>query len=364
MSTPLLLSTSLILLVIAWLMPALARPTLPFGVRVPADHADDRVIVTARKTYRRWVALAGGVVEVAAAGPAIAFDRSVWAAGAALGAFGAVFLVFVTGYLGARHRILAVKQREDWYAGRRQGIAVDTSLHTEPEPVPWRWLVPALLVLAATLVTGIVRYPAMPAMLASRHDAGGAVGRLVAKSVGSAFEPVFVQAGVTALIVVLTLVTFRARPDIDPAAPATSARRHRIFLTRMATGLFLLAACVNLSMAVAARFLWTGATGRPALIAAPGLAGIVIVLVVAARTGQEGSRVPVSTREDPVPALVHRDDDALWRGGLVYVNPDDPAVLVPKRFGVGWTVNFGNRLVWMLAVATAGVIVAMLILSR
>jgi uncharacterized membrane protein len=40
--------------------------------------------------------------------------------------------------------------------------------------------------------------------------------------------------------------------------------------------------------------------------------------------------------------VVFRDDDRYWSGGLFYNNPDDPAVFVPKRYGLGWTVNFGN----------------------
>jgi uncharacterized membrane protein len=31
-------------------------------------------------------------------------------------------------------------------------------------------------------------------------------------------------------------------------------------------------------------------------------------------------------------------------------------VFVPQRFGFGWTVNWGNRLAWVLVVATIGVI--------
>ena len=36
------------------------------------------------------------------------------------------------------------------------------------------------------------------------------------------------------------------------------------------------------------------------------------------------------------------DDDSHWKAGLFYVNPDDPAILVPKRLGIGWTINFGR----------------------
>jgi uncharacterized membrane protein len=43
-----------------------------------------------------------------------------------------------------------------------------------------------------------------------------------------------------------------------------------------------------------------------------------------------------------------RDDDRYWKGGIVYVNLDDPAVLVGARFTFGWTVNFGNPIAWLL----------------
>jgi uncharacterized membrane protein len=39
--------------------------------------------------------------------------------------------------------------------------------------------------------------------------------------------------------------------------------------------------------------------------------------------------------------------DACWKGGLFYYNPDDPAIFVEKRFGIGYTLNFGNRWAWL-----------------
>ena len=48
---------------------------------------------------------------------------------------------------------------------------------------------------------------------------------------------------------------------------------------------------------------------------------------------------------------ISRDDDRIWRGGIFYDNPDDPQLFVPKRFGLGWTVNFGHPLgMWVLIV--------------
>lgn len=41
-----------------------------------------------------------------------------------------------------------------------------------------------------------------------------------------------------------------------------------------------------------------------------------------------------------------------WRwGGLVYYAPDDPAILVPKKLGIGQTFNFARPVVWVILAA-------------
>lgn len=60
---------------------------------------------------------------------------------------------------------------------------------------------------------------------------------------------------------------------------------------------------------------------------------------------------PVARR--PLPGLIDRDDARYWYGGFFYFNPDDPAVLVPKRFGLGFTVNLGHPLGKVFIIAMA-----------
>jgi uncharacterized membrane protein len=43
--------------------------------------------------------------------------------------------------------------------------------------------------------------------------------------------------------------------------------------------------------------------------------------------------------------------DDCWIWGLIYYNRDDPAFLVPKRAGLGWTLNYGNVWSWVFSVA-------------
>ena len=42
-----------------------------------------------------------------------------------------------------------------------------------------------------------------------------------------------------------------------------------------------------------------------------------------------------------------RPPDEKWNR-LFYSNSDDPSLLVPKRYGIGYTLNFGNRWSWVV----------------
>jgi hypothetical protein len=42
-----------------------------------------------------------------------------------------------------------------------------------------------------------------------------------------------------------------------------------------------------------------------------------------------------------------RPPDDHWKG-IFYWNPEDPALLVPKRYGIGYNLNFGNPWSWVV----------------
>ncbi|WP_163567989.1 DUF1648 domain-containing protein [Fodinicola feengrottensis] len=260
----------------------------------------------------------------------------------------------------AHHEIRAAKAAGGWYDDLRQGIAVDTGLRTDPPRFPWLWLTPAVIVIVATAVIGVLSYPSMPAILAVHYSANGVPNRLAAKSVATAFSLVFVQIGVTALLVgIAAAIFFRSRPDIDPARPVGSARWHRHYMSLGAKALLGLAAMIDVGMLGSSLLMWTGTVTRWAslVVVIPILAGVTVAIVVLARNSRQ--------RDDGEPdtGLTHRDDDKYWRGGLLYVNRDDHALMVPRRFGIGWTLNFGNPRTAMLLAGLAALI-ALLITLR
>jgi uncharacterized membrane protein len=88
--------------------------------------------------------------------------------------------------------------------------------------------------------------------------------------------------------------------------------------------------------------------GRLAVWPLPALTFVAIVatLITLIRVGQGGSRTVA--RAEFQPPIGDHTPDAAWKWGLIYYNPDDPALLVESRFGLGYTLNFGNGWSWVL----------------
>jgi uncharacterized membrane protein len=73
-----------------------------------------------------------------------------------------------------------------------------------------------------------------------------------------------------------------------------------------------------------------------------------LILILVARVllaGQGGSR---GLGRNDAGAIGDRTDDRHWVLGLLYCNRADPALVVEKRFGIGYSFNFGHPLAWAL----------------
>jgi len=78
---------------------------------------------------------------------------------------------------------------------------------------------------------------------------------------------------------------------------------------------------------------------------------VLVVIVVLARLGQGGSRIPVGhDARVPTSAMPVGDGtpDRFWKLGIFYFNPDDSAVLIEKRFGLGYSLNFARPTAWII----------------
>jgi uncharacterized membrane protein len=326
--------------------PAVSRPTVQFGVRVPRERAGAAIIRRERRAYYWRTAAIGVCCAVAAV--TVGGHGSWWLPRI-------ILLLELAAGLGcfwvARRKIAAVKNADNWFAGLRQTIVTDTSWRTDPPRFPVRWLMPALAVMAATAAVGALRYPGLPAHIVTWS------GHRVLKS-ALIILVVVGQLYVTALCSGILLIVYRSRPDIEAADAAASMLRYRRFLAAFTRVLLTMVALVDTVLLLVALRDWQvyrfSGAGR-VMSALPATAGVLLLAAVALRVGQGGWRLNGNVRGLAPATGGDRDDDRFWKAGLLYVNRDDPALIVAARFGAGWTLNFGNPAAWLII---AGIIAA------
>ena len=206
------------------------------------------------------------------------------------------------------------------------------------ERFPWSWTLPAIVVIVLTAGIGIARYHGLPARIPVHFDIHGDADRTEATTVRNAFFPVGVQVLLTAVLSACAALALRT--------PPARGRSGRL----IARSLLLLAAGLNLSNFFIATQMWQGGTSMSIgsligaiVTAGAGLLGVIGTVLVAGR----------QSRDEP-----EEVDLDHWRGAF-YANRRDPALFVPKRFGIGWTINFGRPAGW----AFLAVILAVLVLA-
>ena len=67
------------------------------------------------------------------------------------------------------------------------------------------------------------------------------------------------------------------------------------------------------------------------------LGGIILIVV---KYGQGGAHLEEGSTATPLTEGLADNDSWVW--GALYINPRDPAIMIEKRFGIGYTPNFGN----------------------
>ena len=350
------------------LYPRFARRGLLFGVYVgeqTSNGAEARAITTS--WYRGMVAwlVVGLALEMAlgmvAPKPAL------------IGLFPLVLVAgFVALYLRAYHQA-------QQFAIPTTGAAVAFA-RAVPEPslaLPIAALVAGLIGGVISIVYSAAYFPQLPDRIPTHFGISGAPDAWHAKSLSTVMITGVMTFVVGAGLGGIAILTARAKRAVrysstalgSASTPAVESEteislraqlRFRRALTRLLSAVALLVTLAMTWMNIAIVQVGLGrARGLPWPVMALML-GIVVLglggsLYIGLRYGQGGSRLERAAAAAPLTNGLA--DNRYWVLGAFYVNRDDPSFLVEDRFGLGYTLNFGN---WKAVVAFAGFLAAIL----
>ena len=164
-------------------------------------------------------------------------------------------------------------------------------------------------------------------------------------------------------------LTAHAKRALRRSAERTSLEaqlRFRTAMTRYLCGVSLLAIGMLTVITVASIRVGLGLSPRlpPAVGALAILLGIYAIgggIYLALRYGQGGARLEKARTDTPLTNGLA--DNRYWVLGMFYVNRDDPSFLVERRFGIGYTINFGNPKAVTLVVGFTALVILLTIVA-
>lgn len=346
-----------------YLVPRLTRPDIYFAVTVPSDFRDSAEGRAILNRYRVELIIASAIALAIVLAtiwlPRTAFREFAPLAGVFLQLAGAFFAYYRARRSVQPHAVAPVTVRE-----------AELAPHEVRLPGGWLVQLGPFALLAATALWLRLHWDNIPDRFPIHWGMDGQPNGWATRSIQGVYAPLEIAAVVCAGTAFLAYAILRWSRLIRVSGPASMSERrfrHIVASIVVATEYFL-----------AILFTWIGLlplghnpNGPPGVVPVLlfELVFTVVIIALFIRLGQGGSRlagaVPATATVAPVSdrrPVGDRTADRYWKLGVFYVNREDPAVFVEKRFGIGYTINFGHNGAWVFLAVLVAIVVLTIIL--
>lgn len=356
-----------ILFILGVLMPNLMRKEIFFGVSIPEDKVNDSKLMDFKKQYvKKYSLVCGGFLIVLIT--ALFYSKSPIIP--TIGVFIYIILQLLV-YLSIHKKVKEYKDENNWEEGKREVVVVDTSFRNEKDKrllVSKAWFLVPLVIIILNVIIGFKVYPNVPNTIPMHWNGEGVVDRWASKS----YKVILVMPITQLFMMIIMYISYKvigmSKVQINASNPVVSREQNRrfryiwsgyiIFAASIVTIIFTL---INLNVLSILKWTQKQMMIIPIILA---IFLIVVTVIIAVITGQGGSRMKI-IEENKGYDYINRKDDKYWKWGMLYVNKNDPAIIIEKRSGIGWTINFGNaRAVLFFIMLIIFIIMFEVIISR
>lgn len=216
----------------------------------------------------------------------------------------------------------------------------------------------SLLLIVGVSIFLYINYDKIGDKIIMHTDFEGNVTDMRDKTYFNVFYPGLVSLVSLAMFYFINLMVIKVRPRISKENPEKSLENNRKAKKAWTYYLGLNAFVMTLLFEIGVNYLALKNTSLPLYI----LTGLTILLSIGGviylgiKVGTDGSRL------DKMEDFSFEEDDKYWiLGAGFYNNPEDPALFVPKRVGVGYTINIGRPLGKFILILTLAILIFSLV---
>lgn len=337
------------LFIISIFIPYWTRKTESFGISIPEELYYTNELKEMRKKYAIQMTIISVifVVLLLLAYRFISQDDTIISL-----MYGVLIILYIIVgffiYLIFHRQMKHKKQTENWSENKTERMIIHTKFREQKLTISnWLYTIPFVISIV-TIGFTLLYYDKIPDKVAMHYDFSGEVTRWEAKTYGNVLLLPLTQLSLIIIFIVVNIIIAKSKQQVSAKDPDESMQRNIIFRRRWSVFLYVMALLLTFMFTflhVGSFFLKMNETLMVIVPIVISFLTIIGALILSITTGQGGSRVTIKSDQDE--QVIDRDDDVHWKLGLFYFNKDDPTLFIEKRFGVGWTINFGRPLAWL-----------------
>ena len=335
-------SSIIFMMLIQLILPNLSRRGLMLGVSIPEDHQDDPEFKREIVSYRKMVILLGLLFAVILFGVVYLFPKRF-----SLHTIALIVLILLLYYpLYHYHNRLRNLKESKKIVDEVKTVTVDINLSKNKLSMAsaglYLYTIPFIMIVLG-IAYNVIEYENYPDLIPMHYDSRGIADGFSTKSVFNVAMPMLFIIFMILTMFVANIGILMGKQKLDSEHPEDSLRRflksRRIWTYYFVGISVILIITLGYPMIYMARFNITEAGYFLPFTLIVSLFIIIVTLIISFKVGTVGERLVSSKSRRPV----SEESDEYWKvGGLIYYNPNDPAVFVAKRIGIGYSINLAT----------------------
>ena len=338
--------------------PYIIKRTISFGIRIPENEYNNDKVKKIRNRYRNII-ITSGILFVLLILIAFKYfnliDKDINTIYLVITI--SLLTIFFTTYIISHYSMKKLKTNSNWIINNNNKITIDTTFRKRKLAVSKWWFFTYVIIILITTFVPIILYDKLPSQLPTHFDISGNADMWTVKSRAIWYIPISQIFNLIIMLFVYFIIK-KSKQDISTNDPVNSSKnsvRYRYIMSRLIvfSGLLLQVGFLTNQLyiiGILTNKLWI--VLMPLLTT---LTVIILVIVIIYKIGQGGWKI--SKQKKGTSGEIDREDDKFWKLGSFYFNPNDPAVFIEKRFGIGWTINFARPESWLTLIGFVIIII-------
>ncbi len=324
-----------------------------FGVRFPKEYQEEKELKDIEKSYRIVISVIFFIMFLGVNG--LFFNLNNYSEDT----LGIIMTITIIGslvisslvYIPYYKKAKSLKKDRNWTYIKRNVVVVETTLRKPKKdekikPIDLKWFSLLFLFPLISILITMYKYDGLPKVMEIPYTSFGEFHKETLRGFFIIYQFPIVQIFLTLLLYGVNKVIINSKVDLNSGSIEKAIIRKKkfkkigsILMMVMALQMLIMFSLIQASIL----FNFDSMIINYVFIVIL-MITMIIFIIVFIKIGQGGRNIDTKDEKDEL----YKDDDDKWILGSIYYNKNDPAWMVEKRIGVGWTVNFAQPKSWIV----------------